>query len=189
MPIKYAEITIARNFKKESWLSYFKNLIGEENIITNNDIIIISFDDGTISETTRELIDKQFAFGSEDYRGIFPIFFNKPDGATLFLKHPKLERVTEPRNLFSFTIMKQDFKPIFKDYPNFNTSKKEGSIYNAIYEDMSVGEVFAIVKNGYNHRYFLAYDDSYFDKSDINYFINCLFTNTFTFTKNNKNGI
>ena len=60
MPIKYAEITIVRNFKKESWLSYFKNLIGEENIITNNDIIIISFDDGTISETTRELIDKQF---------------------------------------------------------------------------------------------------------------------------------
>ena len=94
-----------------------------------------------------------------------------------------------PINLFSYTILKQDFKPIFKDYPNFNTSKKEGSIYNAIYEDMSVGEVFAIVKNGYNHRYFLAYDNSYFDKSDINYFINCLFTNTFTFTKNNKNGI
>ena len=45
MPIKYAEITIVRNLEKESWLSYFKNLIGEENIITNNDTIIISFDD------------------------------------------------------------------------------------------------------------------------------------------------
>ena len=81
-----------------------------------------------------------------------------------------------------------DFKPIFKAYSNFNTSKKEPSIYNAIYEDMCVGEVLAIVKNGYNHRYFLAYDDSYFDKSDINYFVNMLFTNSFTYEiRANKN--
>jgi len=171
MPIKYAEITISRNLEKESWRSFFKNLISHEDIITNNDTIIILFDDGTVTDTKHELIDKQFKFGPKRYQLDYPIYFEKPDKHTLFLKSP----------IIKDGYMKIDFKPIFKDYSNFNTSKKEPSIYNAIYEDMSVGEVFAIVKNGYNHRYFLAYDDSYFDKSDINYFVNMLFTNSFTY--------
>jgi hypothetical protein len=172
MPIKYAEITIARNFKKKSWLSYFKNLIGEENIITDNDTIIISFDDGSVNEANHKSIDKKFDFGPKYYYQNYPIYFNKPDKHTVFLKRPIIK---EDGNF------KMDFKPIFKNYQNFNTSKKEPSIYNAIYEDMCAGEVLAIVKNGYNQRYFLAYDDSYFDKSDINYFVNMLFTNSFTY--------
>lgn len=170
MPIKYAEITIVRNLQEENWLSYFKNLIGHEDIITNNDTIIISFDDGSISDTKSEIIDKQFKFGPQRYYQNYPIYFNKLDKETLFLKCP----VIKNGNL---TI---DFKPIFKDYQNFNTIKKEPSIYNAIYETC-LGEVLSIVKNGKNHRYFLAYDDDYFDKSDINYFVNILFTNSFTY--------
>ena len=172
MPIKYAEITISRNLEKESWRSFFKNLIGHEDIITNNDTIIILFDDATVSETKHELIDKQFTFGPKCYYQNYPLYFEKPDKHTVFLKSPKI---------IKDGLMKIDFKPIFKDYLNFNASKKEPSIYNAIYEDACVGEVLAIVKNGYNHRYFLAYDDSYFDKSDINYFVNMLFTNSFTY--------
>jgi len=171
MPIKYAEITIVRNLEKEGWGSYFKNLIGEENIITNNDTIILSFEDGTVGDTKTGCIDKQFTFGSECYRGIYPIYFKKPGDKLLFLQHPRIEN----------GLMKMDFKPIFKDCSKFNTSKKEASIYNAIYEDISVKEVFGIVKNGYNHRYLLAYDDTYFDKSAIFYFIHCLFTNSFTY--------
>ena len=57
MPIKYAEIRIIRNLKEESWFSYFKNLIGDEDIITNNDTIIISFDDGSISDTNNKLVN------------------------------------------------------------------------------------------------------------------------------------
>jgi len=180
MPIKYAEITIVRNLEEESWLSYFKNLAGQEDIITNNDTIIISFDDGTISDTKRDLVDKQFKFGPKDYvRDIYPIYFKKEDkNNTFFLKTTILKRVTEPRKLFSYTVSNLDFKPIFKHYKNYNTSKKDPSIYNAIYETC-IEQVLAIVKNGYNHRYLLAYEDSYFDKSDINYFINCLFTNAF----------
>lgn len=172
MPIKYAEITISRNLEKESWGSFFKNLIGREDIITNNDTIIISFDDGTVSDTNCELIDKQFKFGPKGYNQDYPIYFEKPDKHTVFLKHP----------IIKDGLMKINFNPIFKDYSNFNTLKKEPSIYNAIYEDMCVGQVLAIVKNGYNHRYFLAYDDSYFDKSDIKWFVHCLFTNSFTHT-------
>jgi len=183
MPIKYAEITIVRNLEEESWLSYFKNLAGQEDIISNNDTIIISFDDGTISDTKRDLVDKQFKFGPKDYvRDIYPTYFNNEGkNYTFFLKHPIIKRVTEPRKLFSYTVSKLNFKPIFKDYKNYNTSKKETSIYNVIYENIYVGEVLAIVKNGYNHRYLLAYEDSYFDKSDIKYFIDCLFTNKFKF--------
>ena len=171
MPIKYAEITISRNLENESWSSFFKNLIGHEDIITNNDTIIILFDDGTVTDTKHELIDIQFKFGPRNYQQTYPIYLEKPDKHTIFLKQP----------IIKDGLIKIDFKPIFKNYSNFNTSKKEPSIYNNIYQDMCVGEVFAIVKNGYNHRYFLAYDDSYFNKSDINYFVHSLFTNSFKY--------
>ena len=176
MPIKYAEIRI---IQKESWLTYFKNWIGDENIITNNDTIIISFDDETISDTKIDLVDKKFKFGPKDYRQDYPLYFEKEDkNNTFFLKTPRLERVTDPRNLFSYTVLKLDSRVIFKDYKNHNTLKKEPSIYNAIYHT-GVNQVLAIIKNGNNHRYVLAYDDDYFDKSDINYFVNMLFTNSF----------
>jgi hypothetical protein len=181
MPIKYAEITIVRNLEEESWLSYFKNLIGEENIITNNDTIIISFDDGSISDTKSDLVDKKFKFGPQSYHQDCPLYFEKKDkNNTFFLKTPRLERVTEPRNLFSYTVLKLDSRVIFKDYKNNNTLKKEPSIYNVIYHT-GVNQVLAIVKNGNNHRYVLAYDDDYFDKSDIKYFVSMLFTNSFTY--------
>jgi hypothetical protein len=179
MPIKYAEITIVRNLEEESWVSYFKNLIGEENIITSNDTIIISFDDGTISDTKSDPVDKNFKFGPKDCRQDYPLYFEKKDkNNTFFLKTPRVEKVTEPRNLFSYTVLKLDSRAIFKDYKNHNTLKKEPSIYNAIYHTGD-NEVLAIIKNGKNHRYVLAYDDDYFDKSDINYFVNCLFINAF----------
>jgi hypothetical protein len=181
MSIKYAEITIVRNLKEETWLSYFKNLMGEEKIITNNDTIIISFDDGTISDTKSDLLDKQFNFGPQSYPQDYPLYFEKEHKKNIFfLKTPRVERVTEPRNLFSYTVLKLDSRVIFKDYKNHNTLKKEPSIYNAIYHT-GIHEVLAIIKNGKNHRYLLAYDDDYFDKSDINYFVDCLFTNTFTY--------
>jgi hypothetical protein len=184
MPIKYVEITIVKNLEEESWFSYFKNLIGQEDIITNKDTIIISFDDGTISDTNRDLVDKKFKFGPQSYHQDCPIYFKKEGkDNTLFLKTPIIQRVTEPRNLFSYTVLKLNFKLIFKDYKNHNTLKKEPSIYNVIYHT-GVNEVLAIVKNGLQTRYLLAYEDSYFDKSDINYFINCLFTNTFNYDTN-----
>jgi hypothetical protein len=177
MSIKYAEITIVRNLKKESWLSYFKNLIGEEDIITNNDAIIISFDDGTVSDTKSNDSNNQFKMGPKGNYCNYPRYFNKEDKDYMaFLKTPSVERVTEPRCLFSYTVLKLDSRPIFKDYPNYNTLKKEPSIYNAIYISKGI-DIFAVVKRNSN-QYLMAYDDSYFDKSDICYFINYIFTNT-----------
>ena len=186
MLIKYAEITIVRNLKEESWVSYFKNLIGDEDIITDKDTIIISFDDGTLSDTNNKPVNEQFEIGPKsyhyDYPG-YPIYFNKKDKNLVFLKAPILEEVKEPRNLFSYMVKKIDSEHIFKDYKNSNTMKKEPSIYNVIYEDISIGVIFALVKIDSNFKYLVAYDDSYFDKPDIGYFVNCIFTDSFTYSK------
>ena len=155
MPIKYAEITIVRNLEQESWLTYFKNLIGDENIITNNDTIIILFDDGSVSDTTPQDANKLFEMGPKSNYSIYPMHFNKINERTVFFKTPNVEN----------NVLKLDFKPIFKDYSNYSTLKKEPSIYNAIYESNSV-DIFALAKRASN-LYLVAYDDSYFDKSDI----------------------
>ena len=181
MPIKYAEITIIRNLKEESWLSYFKNLIGDEDIITDKDTIIISFDDGSISDTNNKLVNDQFEIGPLSYHYQFsnyPIYFNKKDKNTVFLKPPSLKEVTHAKGFFSYTVKKLDSTNIFKDYKDGNTLKKEPSIYNVIYESESIN-MFALVKIGSNFKYLLAYEDTYFDKSDIEYFVNCIFINLF----------
>ena len=163
MPIKYAEIRI---IQKESWLTYFKNLLGEE-IITNNDTIIILFDDGTMMDIVEyKDANEQFEMGPKGYRHNHPIYFTIKNLLALF-KEPRLEMVKDSRNLFSYVGLKLDSRPIFKDYPNYNTLKKEPSIYNIIYENSTKTEdVFAIVKRKSN-LYLLAYDDSYFEKSDV----------------------
>lgn len=174
MPIKYAEITISRNLEEETWLSYFKNLLGEENIITKSDTIILSFDDGTINDTKSELVDKQFefGFGIKSHRSVYPIYFKKNDKKLLFLQDPS----------FKDGCMYMDFNPIFEDSAKYATLKRVPSTYNTIYYSISMNQqLFAIVKIGNNHRYLLAYDDDYFDKSDINYFINAIFTDTFPY--------
>jgi hypothetical protein len=173
MPIRYAEITIVRNLKEERWISYFKNLIGDEDIISNKDTIIIVFDDGSISDTNSKYENEQFKMGPKSYYYYYPIYFEKEDkNMIFFLKELNIEN----------GVAKLDFRPIFKDYQKYDNLNKQPSIYNAIYEITGIGHVFALVKFSQNLKYLLAYDDSYFDKSDIGYFINCIFTNTFTYT-------
>ena len=95
--------------------------------------------------------------GPKSVYSTYPMYFNKINKNTVFLKTP----------IIKDNVLKLDFKPIFKDYPNYNTLKKEPSIYNIIYENSTKTEdVFAIVKRKSN-LYLLAYDDSYFEKSDI----------------------
>lgn len=171
MPIKYAEITISRNLEEESWLSYFKNLIGEENIITDNDTIIISFDDGYITDTKSVLVDKKFDFGVKCPNSVYPIYFNKPDKHLLSLEPARLRDGNKYMT----------FNNIFKDDPKFATIIKVPSVYNTIYHVSGTERQYlSVLKNGHNHRYLLAYDDSYFDKSDLIYFIHKLFTDSFT---------
>jgi hypothetical protein len=164
MPIKYAELTIIRNLEEESIFSFVKRMFGNENSVTDNDTIILLFDDETICDVKKEYIDKQYVFGPNAYQLIYPRFFNKKDNELLFfLKYPN----------FVNGLITLSFKNIFNKNPKFLISKQYCSEYNVIYKCNS-DEVFSIVKNSFNDIkpiYLTAYDDKYFEKSDIVYLV------------------
>jgi hypothetical protein len=163
MPIKYAEIRIIR---KENWFTYFKNWIGDENIITNNDTIIILFEDGTMMDIVEnEDENEQFEMGPKSVQYNHPIYFTIKNVLVLFKQPTRI--IKGSPNLFSYVELNLDSRPIFKDYPNYTALKKEPSIYNVIYENSTrTEELFALVKRKSN-LHLVAYDDSYFEKLDV----------------------
>ena len=169
MPIKYAEITIIKNLEKESIFEYFSRLIQIEIVVNDYDTIIILFDDETTHDVKKEYTDKKFIMLSSNI--VYPYNFNiEGITNTFFYKEPKVI----DNNL------KTDFKKIFKNNPKYFTSNKEASIYNVIYYVVPDIEVFSIVKISSNEikpRYLLAYDDMYFKKDDIIYFVQNIFEN------------
>ena len=172
MPIKYAEITIARNLEEESWFNYCKRLVGNENAVYDNDNIIIFFEDETITDTKSKYEDKHFAFGPTVFQRVYPIYFNKKDSESVFYKNPHYENRIPTLN----------FKSIFKNNPKYLTLTKVASVYNVMYTNTCNVNVFALVKNNSNEkspRYSMAYEDDYFERSDISYFVDCIFKNTF----------
>jgi hypothetical protein len=164
MPIKYADITIVINSEKQTWGSFFKYWIGDEDIITENDTIIILFEDGDIVDKHEK--KTEWEIGPITSRGVYPIWFSKIYSRLIRLKTPHIKNGN----------LALDFKPIFKDNLKFTAFNKEASVYNAIYEITGIGDVFALVKSGPKFQYVLAYHDEYFDKSDITYFIHKVFT-------------
>lgn len=49
--MRYAELYATKNLQKESMLEYMSRVMGNEVLITSNDTIVISFDDGTNYDT------------------------------------------------------------------------------------------------------------------------------------------
>lgn len=148
-------------------------MAGNENIVNDNDTIIILFEDGSISDVKSEYVDKQFEMGPKVFHSVFPVYFNKKDKNLVFYKRPTLK---PDGNLMI------NFNSIFKGNSKYLTLTKVPSVYNAIYNSTDLGEIFAIVKNGPNEqspRYLLAYDDCYFERSDIIYFVSCIFKDIF----------
>ena len=96
----------------------------------------------------------------------------------------------EPLKLFFFSkdptehngILKLDFRPIFSNSQKFLTSKREPSEFNVIYHQLlkkEDGDSLAIVKIKSietKPRFLVAYDDIYFEKEDIIYFISYIFS-------------
>lgn len=170
MPIKYAEITIIRNIEEENIFSTLGRYFGYENRINDKDIIIITYDDGSICDTKDEYIDKKYKFGPLGYKHEFPIYFdtNKTGSLSLFYKNPIEKDDKEVLN----------FQPIFKNDYKHKNQQHVPSVFNLIYEDFKKKEVFAICRiksTAEKPRFLLAYDDTIFDKSDIIYFIDYLF--------------
>lgn len=170
MPIKYAEIIIHRNLDNESIFSYIMKLWDDEPMVTDNDTLIISFDDNTICDVKQEYVDKKYEFGINSYQSKFPMYFEMNDKYNIFfLKHTYIDTVTGNRKL--------NFNNIFENYPKMLQSKKISSVNNTIYTHRDK-EVFSIVKHRSNEKtqiYFMAYDDELFERSDLIYLVNCIF--------------
>jgi len=163
MPIKYCEVTVIRNIEEETFVSYLKRLAGYENIITDKDTIIITFDDNTIYDIKNEYIDKKIEFGITHWCYNYPIYFDIKNTTAFFREPTKLEDKT-----------KLDFSDIHKNYPNYKNDLKkrlEPSMYNIIY-DAHKNAFFSITRiksNEEKPRFIVCYNDEYLDKSDIIY--------------------
>ena len=175
MPMKYAEITIIINTEKETMSNYFNRLfLGNENKTTDNDTIIILFDDGIICDVKKEYKNtntKLMEIGPRSFKTNSPIYFEITDkNETFFSKTPREDNGE----------LKLDCKPIFANNKKHITTKKEPSVYNSIYERGN-NEVLSIVKiksSEEKPRFLLAYDDIYFKKEHIIYFVNYIFSIT-----------
>jgi len=128
MPIKYAEITIIINTEKESILNYFNRLLGNENQTTDNDTIIILFDDGIIYNVKKECENKNtnIIIGPIRFKTNLPLYFETEDTNKIFFsKTPTLDCNGK---------LKLNSKPIFANNKKHTTTKKEPSVYNSIFE-------------------------------------------------------
>jgi len=172
MPMKYAEITIIINTEKETMINYFNRiLLGNENETNDNDTIIILFDDGIIYDVKKECKNKNIniIMGPRSFKTNSPIYFEIKD-KIFFSKTPT----------FGNNGLRLDCKPIFANNKKHITTKKESSAYNCIFERGN-NELLAIVKiksSEEKPRFLLAYDDTYFKKEDIIYFVNHIFSIT-----------
>jgi len=177
MSIKYAEITIIRNFDEESIFQSVTRYFGYLPLINDNDDIILTFDDGVNCDVKKEYIDKKYKFSISSWVNGFPIYFD-------FNKKYKLAFYKNP-NILESGQLKLDFRNIFKNYPKYNQLKHEPCNYNMIYKDNN-NEIFAILRirsSNEKPRYLLAFDESNFDRSDVIYLTEIMFKCKFK-TKN-----
>jgi hypothetical protein len=175
MPIRYAEITIIINTEKETIINYFNRLfLGNENKTTDNDTIIILFDDGTISDVKKDCKNTNIniIMGPRMLKTNLPLYFEIEDTKeTFFSKTPTIDCDGN---------LRLNSKPIFANNTKHIATKKESSGYNCIFK-RSNNEVLSIVKikSSENKPMFLiAYDDEYFEKEHIIYFVNYIFSIT-----------
>jgi len=175
MPIQYAEITILINLEKEPIMNYFNRLLGNENETNDNDTIIILFEDSIICDVKKECTNSKIIMGPKCYdRRYLPFYFEMKDThKTFFSKSPKTN---------SDGTKKMNFNPIFNNYKKHMTTIKETSVYNCIYYFLTLKDkidVLAVVKIKSHEEkpmFFLAYNDEYFEKENIIYFINYIFS-------------
>lgn len=174
MPIKYAEITIIINTEKETMIDYFNRLIGNENKTNDNDTIIILFDDGIIIDVKKEYknTNTNIIMGPRSFKTNSPLYFEITNtNETYFSKSPTVDYNGN---------LRLNSKPIFANSQKFLTTKRESSAYNCIFERGNT-EVLSIVRiksSEEKPRFLLAYDDEYFKKEHIIYFVNCIFSKT-----------
>lgn len=167
MSIRYCEITIIRNLEEESIFSSVGRFFGMETSLTDNDTIIITFDDETICDVKNEYVDKKYEFSQSVNNNKFPIYFAFGHHRKAFYRNPIIKNNVSTLNTGN----------LYNNYKKYNEMKYIPSTYNIIYTSGS-SEIFGILKlksNEEKPRYLLAYDETKFDRTDIIYLTNCIF--------------
>ena len=181
MPIRYAEVTIVLNLEKESYGRAIKRYFGYHSAITEDDTIIIAFDDEVVRNTKDEYVNKEYKFASTKYNNsIFPISFEFGDNRTAYYKRPSIDDRGLPSLNFRKTFG-QSVKYAISKQPR--PSERNVIYYLNNFQDMVLEvEVFSILhlqSAKETPRFALAYDDTYFDTSDIIYLVRNFFMETF----------
>ena len=168
MPIQYAEIFI--NVKEETYYNYFKTLIGvEKGGFSNDDTIILSFNNGEFACDTREAKDMKLVTGPSANYTIFPNYFcleNNP----FYITMPTID----------YGLLTINFSSIFANNPKYVKKDAGGSIYNVKYQTIEGVDVFSIVKMkspSKNPRFIMAYDDEWFNRENLMVLVNLLLKN------------
>ena len=161
---------IFRNITEEPIYGTLFRYLGYEYWVEKQDTILIIFDDDdSICDTKNEYIDKHYIFDKTEH--VYPLHF-KTDKIELFYKTPIELNGRKSIN----------FKPIFKNCTKIKHKIWEDSIFNMIYQDIDMNEVFSLIKiksNEEKPRYLMAYDETIFCKSDIIYLIENMFRLSF----------
>jgi hypothetical protein len=170
MTIKYAEINTIINLKEGCIFYRIIRFFCYRNSDSEKERKIISFDDGMIYDVKSELVDNKFEMGPLGFHEVYPLFF-RPPGKSLLMKRSSIsEDAADTLQL----------NEIFMNDPLFLINSKEPSIYNVIYHNVHGVNVFAMTKiysSETTPTYLLAYDEDFFEKEDIVYFINQIFLN------------
>lgn len=169
MTIQFGEITVVRDYDKESFAEYFDRLLGGESF-TVHDRIILLFQDGTIYDTTtlqndiiQTDVGSNFTFGSNCFNNYCPQWLS------IYNKNKILSYKTQ-----------LDFKYFNKIFKNYKNYTKVSSLFNCIYEDDGNNLFLSIVKiesSKNTPRFIFAYEETIFDKSNIIYLIDFIIKN------------
>jgi len=165
MTIKYADVTINRNIDEETIFTSMSRYFGFEPYITDNDTIVVLFDDTTIYNT-KDYTNTHYTFVKIDneLQDTWPytyIIKSNEKEILLTYKKPIIDKNGS-------AIL--NFKPLFMNYPKFTNENTTGSQFNSIYVNKDNKQAFAILKiksNEEKPRFIIAYDDSLFDKTEV----------------------
>ena len=170
MTIKYVEAFIIHDLNNKNIIESIWNLFSEEYEydITNNDTIILKFDDGSIYDIHNIKSNAKINFGPKIDEFNFPSYFTFENIKANF----KVPSIENNKYIMNYNCMIKNYN---KKY--VQTASSNNLIY--IYNNKEIYAQSKIKSNKEKPQYIIAYDDSYFDKDNVKFLIKLMLTRFF----------
>lgn len=176
MTIKFAEISIIRNMNKQCLYNSISRFFGDEGLFSDDDDIVILFDDCTICNIKDEHLKKEIKF-SDNY-----CFHHESDCVTqLAVKINNIRLFLKLCNKSNSINNKHKNESYYSNeltnHIKYNDSPNEHSTFNMVYRSID-SHAFELVRKKSSYetpRFLMAYDDTIFGRNDIIYFLDCVF--------------